>query len=109
MAEIYFYFRGWPYSILSNEDAKMSDIFKVYIKEYLSLNFKDINFQQLKFIYENKEIDENLCFKDIANNFDKERKKLDLLVYIRNNIIINDEKELEKYKDEEDSIIIQYK
>ena len=74
MAEVLFNYKGIETIIQCN----INDIMKDIIYKYISKN-KNIN-KNIYFIYNAYKINEGLTFNQLANNFDKERKKMNILV-----------------------------
>ena len=78
MVEVEFIFNGIKTIIQCNINEKMKDICNRYINKI----GKDI--KKLNFIYDGNNLNENileLSFNENANNIDKERKKMNILVY----------------------------
>ena len=78
MAEVEFNFKSKKIIIQCNINDKMNDIYNKYM-EKLGKNINDIYF-----VYNGIIINENkkdIKFNELANNIDKERKKINILVY----------------------------
>ena len=86
MAEIELNYDSIKTIIQCNTNEKMNDIYNKYLTK-IGKNINDIYF-----VYDGNKIQENLqeiTFTDLANNIDKKRAKMNILVYERN---INKEK-----------------
>ena len=83
MAQVEFNYNGNINIIQCQEDQKMIDICN---------NFKsksDINNKEIFFVYDGtvtSQFDKNLTFIQLANSFDKLRKKMNILVYDKDNV-----------------------
>ena len=92
MSEVIFEFNGEIINIFCNEEEKMKEICKkLSTKIQIELN-------ELLFLYNGNIINTELIFKDIINEDDKERKKMNILVQLINSNIIN-EKNIIKSKE----------
>ena len=83
MAQVEFQYNGINNTIQCNEDQKMQEICNDFISK-LNLDEKDLNY-----IYNGeggKQFDKNLTFNEMANSYDKARKKMTILVIDNNNI-----------------------
>ena len=111
MPVIVFLFHQQNFKIQCEEDDKMKDICEKFIQKYLLKAFNNIDFYDFKFICNEIEIEDNLIYTDLANLIDEESKIMYLLlkVYKLNNVPIKNEKFLEKFKDEDDIVILKYK
>ena len=83
MAQVEFQYNGIIDIIQCNKDQKMEEICNNFLSK-LNLNTNDI-----KYIYnggEGKQFDKNMTFDEMANSFDKTRKKMTILVVNKNNL-----------------------
>ena len=95
MAEIIFNYEGQPTVIQCNIDDKMKDIIDIF---KIKIDRKEKN---LNFLYNDKKIDEELKFNELANEEDKNRMKMDITVNnIDENEIKEDENEIKEEKNE---------
>ena len=79
MAKVEFNYKGDLTIFQTNENQKMKDIFKSYIKE------TKIDRNSIYFIYSgNDNINEELTFEQVINNEDKRRNKMNILVNEKN-------------------------
>ena len=81
MVEVEFNFNDIKTIIQCNINEKMNDIYNKYIIK-IGKNINDIYF-----VYDGNKIQENinnLTFNELANNIDKDRKKMNILVYDKN-------------------------
>ena len=84
MAEIIFNYNGNLTIIQCNKEEKMKEIFNKFILK------AQIDKNLITYIYSgNSNINEELKFEEIANQEDKLRNKMNILVYDNNNIINN--------------------
>ena len=83
MAEVFFNYNGANTSIQSTEEEQ----FKEICNKFLTKRLLDEN--SVFFIYNGEKINENAIFKEIANEEDKKRKKMNILVYDNNSTIVN--------------------
>ena len=111
MPKVAFIFNGENFTIQCDEDEKMMDICEKYIQNYFSQSLIRLDFYDFKFICNEIEIDEKLTFKDLENIIDKDSKLAYLLLYAYklNNVLIKNEKILEKFKEDDDLCILKYK
>ena len=75
MSEIEFYYKGKNTTIQCNSNDKLKDI----IQKFLSKISKKE--EEIYYLYGGKNINENLTFLEHANNDDKKRNKMSILVY----------------------------
>lgn len=78
MTQVEFLYNGNICLIQSQEDQKMIDICKIFISK------SNLNENNIYFFYDGKggsEFNTNLTFIQMANSFDKRRKKMSVLVY----------------------------
>ena len=80
MCEILFIFNGIQMGMQFMNDEKMNSIFQ----KYCSKVRKDIN--SLFFLYNGRKIDEDLNINELINSIDKKARKMNILVYDKNNI-----------------------
>ena len=83
MAQVEFQYNDKSTIIQCNEEQKMKEICNNFIYK-LNLNENNLNF-----VYngnDGKNFDKNLSFNQLANSFDKERKKMNILVISNNNL-----------------------
>ena len=82
MAKVEFNYRGNISAIQCQENQKMVEISNIFITK------SDINKKDLFFVYDGNctsQFDKNLTFIQLANSFDKLRKKITILVYDKDN------------------------
>ena len=90
MSKAIFNYKGENTSLLCEEEEKMEDICKRYG------NKLQIDINNLQFLYNGSLINLKLKYIEIANNYDKERKIISILVYdINNTLVFNREKKYE--------------
>ena len=94
MAEVIFNYNGNLTTIQCNKEEKMKEIFNKYIiKTQIDKNL-------IYFIYSgNNNINEELKFEEIANNEDKIRNKMNIIVNDNNNNIDKNNISIKKSKD----------
>ena len=77
MAEVEFQINGISILIQCNEDQKMADICRLFASK------SKINENEIYYSYDGKAgslFDKNLTFYEMANSYDKKRKKMNILV-----------------------------
>ena len=77
MAQVEFQYKGISTIIQCKEDQKMIEIINIFISK------SNINENEINYYYNGKIISQNnknLKFNEISNSFDKERKKIIILV-----------------------------
>ena len=82
MAKVEFNYRGNISAIQCQENQKMVEISNIFITK------SNINKKDLFFVYDGNctsQFDKNLTFIQLANSFDKLRKKISILVYDKDN------------------------
>ena len=85
MVDVEFIYKDRITIIKANEDEKMEDIFKRFI------NKVGIDKNTIFYIYSGNNINNEFKYKEIINEHDKKRNKMNILVYdINNNNIIKD-------------------
>ena len=91
MAEIIFNYESTYIAIQCNINDKMQNV----INKYLTINNKNdnINDNNLYYIYNGEKVNKDLTFNEQANEIDKKRKKMDILV-INNEDDINKKNEI---------------
>ena len=82
MVEVIFSYKGTETVIQSNKNNKMKDIINQFINKILK--------NDLLFIYSGKIINEELTFEQQANELDKDRKKMNILVFDNDEAIKKD-------------------
>ena len=84
-AEITFYYQGNKINIQCKTDQKMKEILEKFANKYI------IDINNLIFLYsaELLNLEDNPIFENLANREDKERNKMDIIVYNRNTNIVN--------------------
>ena len=96
MAQVEFQYNDISAIIQCNEEQKMEEICNNFISK---LNLNENN---LSFVYNGsngKNFDKKLTFNQMANSFDKERKKMNILVISNNNIDNNNIDKTKNYND----------
>ena len=81
MAQVEFQYNGINTVIQCKEDQTMYEICNIYISK------SNINENNINYVYNGKggkQFDKNLTFNQIANSYDKTRKKMDILVIDNN-------------------------
>ena len=84
MAEVLFNYKGIKIKIECNTKDKMKDIINKYL-------LKNKNNKDIYFLYNDSIINEDLKFNEQANEIDNKRKKMNILVYIKEENINNKE------------------
>ena len=92
MVEVLFNYKGFDTIIQCNKSDKMKDIINKYI-------IKSGNKNNFYYLYSGEQINEELRYDDQANEVDKERKKMNILVYDKEENINNYENNIIKSKD----------
>ena len=77
--EVEFNYGGQKVIIQCNTDDKFKNIYQKYI------NKSEVNSREKIFLYNGEKKNENKTIKEIINNFDKERKKMSIIVSERDN------------------------
>ena len=80
MAEMIFNYEGNKIAIQYNEDEKIKDIIDRFLIKINTNKENKITNDKLVYLYNGNEINKELTFKEQANEIDKERKKINLLV-----------------------------
>ena len=80
MSEIIFNFKGVQTIIQCQDDSRLKDICNNYFENIMHKKMTEITF-----LYNGNQIKEDLTFIQQANKFDKERKKMEILVKEINN------------------------
>ena len=90
MSKVIFNYEGVDTIVLCEENEKMKEIFKRYG------NKRELDINNLYFLYNGNKINIELKLNEIINNYDKERKEVSILVINKNNtVVLNKEKKLE--------------
>jgi len=80
MAEMIFNYEGNKIAIQYNEDEKIKDMIDRFLIKINTNKENKITNDKLVYLYNGNEINKELTFKEQANEIDKERKKINLLV-----------------------------
>ena len=88
MAEVIFSYKGIDNTIQCNIHDLMKDIINKFIQK--------ISKNDLYYIYNGENINKELSFIQQANEFDKDRKKMNILVYDNENNIIKENIEISR-------------
>jgi len=75
-----FNYEGNKIAIQYNEDEKIKDIIDRFLIKINTNKENKITNDKLVYLYNGNEINKELTFKEQANEIDKERKKINLLV-----------------------------
>ena len=82
MAQVIFQYNGITTTIECQENQKIFEIFKNFLNE------SNLNENEANYFYDGKQIsefDKNSTFYEMANSFDKEKKKMDIIVLSNEN------------------------
>ena len=80
MAEMIFNYEGNKITIQYNEDEKIKDMIDRFLIKINTNKENKITNGKLMYLYNGNEINKDLTFKELANEIDKERKIINILV-----------------------------